>query len=131
MKRKILAALSFFVLSSAPVWAVSYKVDPDHSAVSFKIKHMLSKTQGQFNKFEGAIDYEPGKPETWKASGTIDATSIDTNVEQRDKHLKGPDFFDVEKFPTIEFRTTGVKDATEKTAKVEGVLKIHGVEKPV
>src|SRR3989338_2025348 len=131
MKKKFAAVLSFAFFASSGAWAATYTVDPDHSTVSFKIRHLVSKTQGRFNKFEGVIEYEPGKPETWSASGTIQTASIDTNVEQRDKHLSGPDFFDVEKFPTIEFKTTGVKDALETGAKVEGVLKMHGVEKPI
>ncbi len=130
MKKLFVVVFSTFFLSS-PTWAATYSVDLDHSTVSFKIKHILSKTQGQFNKFEGTIQYEAGKPETWGASGVIQSASIDTNVEGRDKHLRGSDFFDVEKFPTIEFRTTGVKEATETGAKVEGMLKMHGIEKPI
>jgi polyisoprenoid-binding protein YceI len=131
MKKKTLIAplLALFLCSQA--WAATFQVDPDHSSVSFKIRHLISKTQGQFNKFEGTIEFEAGKPETWAASGTIQTASIDTNNEKRDAHLKTADFFDAEKFPTIEFRTTGVKESTENTAKVEGVLKMHGVEKPI
>ena len=130
MKKTLAVFFSALFLSSS-AWAATYSVDTDHSTVSFKIKHLLSKVQGQFNKFEGTFDFEPGKPETWTASGTIQVDSIDTNVAERDKHLKGPDFFDVEKFPVIEFKTTAVKEATETGAKVEGVLKMHGIEKPV
>ncbi len=111
--------------------AATYKVDPDHSTVSFKIRHLFSNVQGTFNKFEGTIDYEPGKPDTWKTSGTIDAASINTNVEQRDKHLRSADFFDVEKYPTIIFKSGAVKEATATSAKIEGVFTMHGVEKPV
>ena len=111
--------------------AATYKVDPDHSTVSFKIRHLFSNVQGTFNKFEGTIDYEPGKPDTWKTSGTIDAASINTNVEQRDKHLRSTDFFEVEKYPTLVFKSGAVKEATATTAKLEGVLTMHGVEKPV
>lgn len=126
----------FLVLAAAlflhqPVWAATYKVDPDHTSVSFKIRHILSYVQGNFNKFDGSFDYEAGKPETWKAEGTIQAASIDTNVEQRDTHLRSADFFDVEKFPTITFKTAGVKEASENTVKMDGVITIHGVEKPI
>ena len=131
MNKKILAVIFTAIFVSAQAWAATYKVDLDHSAVSFKIKHLVSKVQGQFNEFSGTIEFEPGKPETWSASGTIQADSIDTNVLERDKHLRGADFFDVEKFPTIDFRTTLVKDATETGAKAEGVLTMHGVERPV
>src|SRR3989338_4022307 len=112
-------------------WAAVYKVDVDHTTVSFKVRHLFSKTQGLFNKFEGTIEYEPGKPETWKTSGMIDATSINTNVAERDKHLKSADFFDVEKYPVITFKSTAVTNATETNAKLEGFLTIHGVEQPV
>ncbi len=131
MIKKILTAAFSVLFISSSALAATYSVDAEHSTVSFKIKHLLSKTQGQFNKFEGAFEFEPGKPETWSASGTIQTDSIDTNVAKRDEHLKGADFFDVEKFPTIEFRTTAVKDTTDTGAKVEGVLKMHGVEKPI
>lgn len=128
---RFLMVAAILFLSSAPVWAATYKVDEEHTSVSFKIRHLLSNVQGQFNKFEGTFDYEPDKPETWKAQGTIQAASIDTNVEPRDKHLRSADFFDVEKYPAISFKTTGVKDVSGNTAKAEGLLSIHGVEKPV
>jgi polyisoprenoid-binding protein YceI len=126
-----LSIFAILLLSTAPVSAATYKIDQDHTSVSFKIRHILSNVQGQFNKFEGTFDYEPDKPETWKAQGTIEAASIDTNVEPRDKHLRSADFFDVEKYPTISFKTTGVKEVSGNTAKVDGLLEVHGVEKPV
>ena len=94
-----------FLLWPSLSWAATYKVDPDHTTVSFKIRHLFSKVQGVFNKFEGTIDYEPGKPEVWKTSGSIDTASINTNVAARDTHLKSADFFDVEKYPSITFKS--------------------------
>lgn len=129
--RKILMVLALTGLFASPVRAATYDVDVDHSSVSFKVKHLLSKTQGQFKAFQGVIEYEPGKPESWSASGTVQTASIDTNVEKRDKHLMSADFFDVEKFPTIEFKSTGVKDVTATGAKLEGLMKMHGVERPI
>ena len=131
MRFKTLSSFFIVFLFAVSAQAATYTVDVDHSSVSFKIKHLFSKVQGSFNKFEGTVDYEPGKPETWKTSGTIDVASIDTNEAKRDKHLLSADFFDVEKNPTIEFKSTGVKDATENGAKLEGVFKMHGVEKPI
>lgn len=115
----------------AAAHAAAYKVDADHSSVTFKVRHLLSNTQGQFKKFEGTIDFEPGKPETWKAEGTIDVASIDTGVEKRDEHLRKKDFFEVETYPTITFRTTKVLESSAESAKVEGLMTMHGVEKPV
>lgn len=130
-KKAILGAMTGLVLAASPAFAATYAVDVDHSSVSFKIRHLFSNVQGNFRKFEGTMEYEPGKPETWKASGTIDAASIDTNVAERDKHLRSADFFDTEKFPTIEFHTTTVKAVSDGKAQAEGVIKIHGVEKPI
>jgi polyisoprenoid-binding protein YceI len=131
MRFKTIGFLFGACLLAVPAQAATYTVDVEHSSVSFKIKHLFSKVQGNFNKFQGVIDYEPEKPETWQAGGNIDAASIDTNVPERDKHLRSADFFDVEKYPSIEFKSTGVKDVTENSAKLEGLFKMHGVEKPV
>lgn len=120
--------LIFFVL---PVSAATYTIDADHSSVTFKIRHLFSKTSGQFNQFEGAIEYEPGKPESWKTQAVIQAASIDTNVEKRDNHLRSKEFFDVEKFPTLIFKSTKVTDAAAEGAKLYGDLTIHGATKPV
>ena len=123
--------LAATLLLGQPVSAATYKVDTDHTSASFKIRHILSYVQGHFREFSGSFDYEEGKPETWKAEGTIQAASIDTNVAERDKHLRSADFFDAEKYPTVSFKTTGVKEASGSNAKVDGLLTIHGVEKPV
>ena len=128
--------IALATLLSALIWAPSalaatYDVDLDHTNVSFKIRHLFSNVQGQFDKFSGVVEYESGKPETWKAEGSIDVTSIDTNVPERDKHLKSADFFDVTQYPTIDFKTTTITVVDETHATAEGVIKIHGVEKPI
>ena len=112
-------------------WATTYKVDPDHTAVEFKIRHVFSNVKGTFDQFEGTFDYVPDHPEQWKASGTIQAASINTRVTQRDNHLRSKDFFEVEKFPAISFKSTEVTGVTPTGAKLHGLLTIHGVEKPV
>ena len=131
--RTLFAAVLFVsaALCAPPAWAAAYTIDPDHSAVTFKIRHLFSNVTGNFNQFEGTIDYEPGKPETWKTQAVIQAASIDTNVDKRDKHLRSKDFFDVEKYPTITFKSTQVTDAAGEGAKLHGDLTIHGVTKPV
>ena len=133
MKHRGLAVLlcGMALVWSAPAHAATYALDTDHTTVSFKIRHLFSKVQGTFDKFEGTFDYEPGKPELWKAQAVIQAASIDTRVEQRDKHLRSKDFFEVETYPTLTFTSTKVTDATSSGAKLSGLLKIHGVEKPV
>jgi len=108
-------------------------VDPSHTSVSFQIRHLFTNVSGRFDKFEGSIEFDPEKPEATKIDGSIDAASIDTDNEKRDKHLRAADFFDVEKHPKITFKSTKVSavDSENKTAKVAGMLNMHGVEKPV
>ena len=125
------AAILIFALGAQPAWAATYNLDADHTAVSFKVRHLFSYVRGTFNQFEGTFEYEPGTPDTWKANATIQADSIDTRVKERDKHLRSKDFFEVDKFPTITFVSTKVTDVTAEGAKLHGTLTIHGVTKPV
>ena len=112
-------------------WATTYAIDPDHTTIGFKIRHLLSKVQGTFDRVEGTFEYVPGHPEQWKATATIQASSINTRVAARDKHLRSKDFFEVETYPTITFTSTGVSDATATGAKLSGFLTLHGAQKPV
>lgn len=128
---RLFLAASLILVVSPQAQAVTYKVDADHTSVSFKVRHLFSNVVGYFKVFEGSIDYEPGKPESWKTQGSVDAASIDTHVPERDKHLRTADFFDTDNHPKIEFNSTGVKDATDTSAKLDGILKMHGIEKPV
>ena len=124
-------AVIAILLAAPSAWATTYKIDPDHTTIGFKIRHVFSKVSGTFDQYEGSFDYVPGHPEQWKASTTIQAASINTRVTERDKHLRSKDFFDVEQFPMITFKSTGVSEAAATGAKLNGVLSIHGVEKPV
>ena len=130
-RKKILLLAALLMTLGVNAHAATYKVDPDHTSVGFKVRHLFSNVNGQFTKFDGTVDYEPGKHETWKTAGTIQVDSISTNVEQRDKHLRSPDFFDAEKFPTITYHSTKVLESTASAAKLEGLITIHGVEKPI
>ena len=119
------------LIFAQPVFAATYAVDKDHTSVSFKIRHILSRVQGQFRGFEGSFDYDPEKPDTWKVNATVQTSSIDTGVGKRDEHLRSADFFEVEKYPALTFKSTEVTDVTPDHAKLHGLLAIHGVEKPV
>jgi polyisoprenoid-binding protein YceI len=113
--------------------ATTYKVDSEHTSVTFTVRHLFTKVMGRFDKFDGKIVYDPAKPQATKVEGSIDVASINTNVAKRDEHLRSKDFFYVEKFPKITFASTGVADgAPGKTSgKLTGTLSIRGVEKPV
>ena len=110
----------------------TYKVDPAHTSVNFSIEHMVINTvHGRFRQFEGSITVDPDNGNALKgASGTIQAKSIDTDIERRDNHLRSSDFFDVEKFPTITFESTEVrKDGSDQV--LVGKFTMHGVTKDV
>ncbi len=130
--RRFAFALSLFLLPAlASAEVKSFKVDPAHSNVGFSIRHLMSKVRGAFGQFEGTIQYDPANPSASSVSFTVQAASIDTQHEDRDKHLRSPDFFDVEKFPTLTFKSTSVKAAGDGQLEVTGDLTIHGVTKSV
>lgn len=120
-------------LFAVPVLAApqTYEIDPVHSRVEFTIRHMFSKVTGNFGAFKGTIRYDAAAVATSSASVEIDASSIDTNNDRRDAHLKSADFFDVAKFPTLTFTSGKVTAGDEGKLKVEGTLTMHGISKPV
>lgn len=129
MKKLLVLGAALALCGSAG--AETFQIDPVHSSVNFKIRHFVSKVRGKFTKFEGTIDYAPGKPETWKAQAKIDAASVDTGVEARDNHLRSDAFFDVKRCPELEFHGTKVHDVKGDSAKLDGLLTMRCVTKPV
>ena len=113
------------------VGAETYAVDLSHSSVGFSIRHLVGRATGHFNEFSGTITYDPASPQTTSFSGIIQANSIDTGNERRDNHLRSADFFDVAKYPRIEFASTSVQKGVEDRLEVTGTLSLHGVTKPV
>jgi polyisoprenoid-binding protein YceI len=110
----------------------TWTIDPVHSVAEFKVKHMMiSNVKGTFTALQGALTLNEKDVTQSRIEATIDATSIHTRDPQRDAHLKSPDFFDVERFPTLSFVSTKVaRDANGELA-VTGDLTMHGVTKPV
>lgn len=130
MKSMTLAVLA--ALLSLPAHAAVYEIDAVHSEVAFKVRHMmLGKTAGKFTKFSGTFDYDGKAPKSWKTKAVIDAASIDTADAKRDGHLRSPDFFDVERHPTLEFSSAKVTGWKDGKGKLHGELTMHGVTKPV
>jgi polyisoprenoid-binding protein YceI len=128
------SAIALAIVVALPVLARadSWKIDPAHTNVEFTVRHMMiSNVKGQFQKTSGTIATNGSDPSSAKIDATIDATSIDTRVEKRDAHLKSPAFLDVDKFPTITFKSTKVEAAGPGKWKVTGDLTLHGITKPV
>src|SRR4051812_40916379 len=107
-------------------------VDGSHSNASFSVKHlMITNVRGEFHKVEGVVSWDPAKPEATTIEATVDVSTITTRDEKRDGHLKSPDFFDVEKYPTLTFKSKSVKVKGKEELSVTGDLTIHGVTKEV
>lgn len=116
------------ILSLAAEW----KIDPNHSTAGFAVKHMMVSTvHGSFSGLKGTVDYDPAKLEDSKANLTIDATTVDTRNENRDKDLRSSKFFDVEKFPTITFVSKKVVSQGQGKFQLVGDMTMHGVTKEV
>lgn len=132
---KQIPALLFCTLAltalCAPARAETYQIDPIHSSIGFKVKHLFSKVTGRFAEVSGTIDADPAHPEKSSVEATIEVKSIDTENGKRDAHLKTAEFFDVEKFPAMTFKSKEVKPTGEASGDVVGDLTIHGVTKEV
>jgi polyisoprenoid-binding protein YceI len=110
----------------------TWTIDPSHSTAGFSVRHMMvSNVKGSFGKMEGTITWDGKDVKTVQASATIDATTITTNNEKRDTHLKSADFFDVAQFPTITFKSKRVEPGADGHFKLIGDLTMHGVTKEV
>ena len=110
--------------------AGTWTIDPVHSDVSFTIRHMMvSKVRGNFRTFEGTI-ITGETPEQSSVTATIDMSSIDTGQAQRDEHIRSADFFEVEKFPTMTYRSTGLR-TDGKDFVLDGELTLKGITKSV
>lgn len=116
----------------APEASGTYEVDKVHSTVIFKCKHLdTSWAFGRFNDVAGEFTFDAAKPESGKVDITIQMASVDTNSKKRDEHLKSPDFFGVEQFPTATFKSKSIAKKGDKMFAVTGDLSLHGVTKSV
>ncbi len=134
--RALLVALmvttaGFLVPSPGLAATEIYKIDPEHTAISFSIKHFFSKVPGSFTEFEGTIAIDRADFSTSSVEIVIDTASIDTNEPARDRHLRSDAFFDAENHPKITFQSTTVTPQGPDRLKVEGTLTIRGITKPV
>ena len=116
------------LLQAAPT---TYEIDAVHSGISFKIRHLVGQVPGSFADFKGEVVFDPEHPENSSTMATIEVKSIDTGNDRRDGHLRNEDFFNVEKFPTITFKSTSWKETGEHEYEVTGDLTILDNTHPV
>ena len=127
----LLAAGAFFALSASAA-TTAWKIDPNHSAAHFSVRHLaVSNVRGDFSNVGGTINFDDQDSSKTTIEATIDATTVNTRVSMRDNDLKSANFFDVARFPTITFNSTKVRSTAPGAYSVEGDLTIHGVTRPV
>lgn len=127
---KTLLATAVLALSLTAA-AERYEIDPSHASANFSVKHFgVTNVKGTLGQVTGVVNLEKDVTKS-TIEATIDVKAIDTKWAKRDEHLRSPDFFDVEKFPTLTFKSTKVKSKGKNKMEVTGDLTMHGVTKPV
>jgi polyisoprenoid-binding protein YceI len=127
----IVVAVAVVSLCSAALANETYRFDPSGSTIGFSVHQFLGTTQGKFTKFNGKIDVNREHPENSSVTAQIDVRSIDTRIKKRDDHLRSAEFFNVDKYPQITFKSRSVKQTGPQSGDILGDLTIHGVAKPV
>ncbi|MGH9233501.1 MAG: YceI family protein [Acidimicrobiales bacterium] len=117
--------------ANLPLAAGTWAVDPDHSGVHFKVRHIgLSNVRGRFNRYDATLTVGKTLADT-RVEATIELSSVDTNQPDRDAHLLGTDFFSAEQHPAMTFRSGGVRVAGEGEYQLDGELSLNGITRPV
>ena len=134
MKRtaRIAAVLALAVPAMAFAGTSTWTIDPAHSHSGFAVRHLvISTVRGEFGKTTGTVVLDEQDIAKSTVEATIDASTIDTRVPDRDADLRSPNFFDVAKYPTLTFKSTNVEKAGDGKLKVTGNLTLHGVTRPI
>jgi polyisoprenoid-binding protein YceI len=129
--RNLIAAILIAGLSPAVLANDTYRFDPPDSTIGFSVHQFLGTTHGKFTKFNGKIDVDREHPENSSVTAQIDVRSMDTRIKKRDDHLRSAEFFNVEKFPQMTFKSRSVKQTGLQSGDILGDLTMHGVTKPI
>jgi polyisoprenoid-binding protein YceI len=129
--RNLVSTFAILALSSAALANEAYKFNPSGSTIGFTVHQFLGTTHGKFTSFSGEIDVDREHPENSSVTAQIDVRSINTQIKKRDDHLRSPEFFNVEKFPQITFKSRSVKRTGPQSGDILGDLTMHGATKPV
>lgn len=130
-KLPIIVLLLLFFQNGFAQIAPKWELDKDHTSVNFEVKHFFNTVNGNFTDFDGNFFFDPDNLEDSKFDFTVAVSSIETNNEKRNNHLKSADFFNVEKFPEIYFVSTGFNKISDTQYEVKGKLRIKDVIKNV
>lgn len=122
------ALLGSTFLNAAPE---TYTIDPVHSGVEFKVRHFINKVPGGFSDFEGVVVFDPDQVENCRTEVVIKTSSVNTQNDKRDEHLRSPDFFDAVKFPQIKFVSTQWLKTGPEDYTIRGQLTVMGKTMPV
>lgn len=131
MKRFFVLAAIAALLVTAPVTAATYSIDGGHSSAIFKIKHLdVAYFYGAFKGVSGTLQYDDSNPGSSSIDLTLDAESVDSRNDNRDTHIKSPDFLNAKQFPVITFKSKSVK-ASGEDLEITGTLTLHGVSNDI
>jgi polyisoprenoid-binding protein YceI len=129
--RNLIAAVVIAGLNPAVFANETYRFDPSGSTIGFSVHQFLGTTHGKFTQFNGKIDVDREHPENSSVTAQIDVRGIDTRIKKRDDHLRSAEFFNVDKYPQITFKSRSVKQTGPQSGDILGDLTIHGVTKRV
>jgi polyisoprenoid-binding protein YceI len=129
--RNLIVAVVITGLSPVVSAKETYKFDSSGSTIGFTVHQFLGTTHGKFTRFSGKIDIDREHPENSSVIAQIEVSSIDTRIKKRDDHLRSPEFFSVERFPQMTFRSRSVKRTGPQSGDILGNLTMHGVTRPI
>ena len=127
----VLAALTLSLLWRSPCAADTFRIDPAHSKITFKVRHFLGTVNGRFQQFSGEIELNRSQPERSTVHAAIQVRSIQTGIAKRDAHLLGSEFFDAAKYPEITFQSRRVKQTGKDSGDIIGDFAMHGVARSI
>ena len=132
MLKQVFTVIAAFLITTASVTSATWEIDKAHSSVGFSVRHLvISDVKGTFGDYSGTIEFDTGKLEGGSVEFTVQVASIDTDEAKRDEHLRSADFFDVENFPVMTFKSKKVHDISGENFKLTGDLTIRGITKEV
>jgi polyisoprenoid-binding protein YceI len=132
MKRVFVFVITALMATAALTAAETFVVDKYHSEATFQIRHLITRVSGRFNEVSGSINVDRSNPTVSSVEFTIKTASIDTGVAPRDNDLRGANFFEVDKYPEITFKSTSIKPSGKKDVyDVTGAFTMHGITKTI